>query len=136
MKATKSNDVKVNEQQWDVWSVNNYHPGPGETAQVCIPGSYCSTKHGKLFEGVCCLAILWYQHKILRSFLNHLQIQHAANKSYLDTVIIDGSPSKVRVSTLVKLHYKFKVMTKPKGKQGDRGLVEFKKDLIVGSELR
>ena len=60
VKAAKNNDAKVKEQQWDVWSVNNFYSESGEIAKICIPGSYCTLKHGKLFGSLCCLALCWY----------------------------------------------------------------------------
>ena len=50
VKATKSNEAKVNEQQWDVWSVENFEPKGEGTAKVCIPGTYCRDLLGKLFN--------------------------------------------------------------------------------------
>ena len=116
VKATKNDNAKVNKQQWDVWLVNNYHKETGERAQICVPGSYCKVKHGKLFGSLQALAICWYHCKILRSFLSYLWSQHADNGSYTDTVVIAGYPRQFNLSTWVKSRYKFKALVKPKGK--------------------
>ena len=50
VKATKSDGATVNEQQWNIWSVDNFKPPGAAVAKVCIPGSYCATKHGQLFD--------------------------------------------------------------------------------------
>ena len=52
VKATKSDDAKVNEQQWDIWSVDNFHLQDAVSAKICIPGTYCPDTHGKLFQGL------------------------------------------------------------------------------------
>ena len=134
LKATKNDDAKVNEKQWDVWSVNNFLPDPREEAKICVPGSYCESKHGRLFGGLRILALRWYRRKILRSFLAYLRTQYADNRVYTENLMVGGSLRQCEVSAWVRLRYKFKALIKPKRKQGDKGLVELKKDLIVGSE--
>ena len=49
-------------------------------------------------------------------------------------LIIAGYPRQFNLSSWVKSRYKFKALVKPKGKQSDRGMRDFKKDLLVGSE--
>ena len=57
VKATKSDDAEDNEQQWDVWSVDSFRPSSEETAKVCIVGTYSPEQHGKLFQGLCRIAM-------------------------------------------------------------------------------
>ena len=65
VKATKSDDAKVNKQQWDVWSVENFEPEGKVAAKVCIPGTYCQKLHGNLFSCLRKVAMRWYRKRIL-----------------------------------------------------------------------
>ena len=46
VKAAKNDDAKVNIKQWDIWSVDNFEPSNGQSAMVCVAGSYCDRQHG------------------------------------------------------------------------------------------
>ena len=60
VKATKNDDTKVNERQWDTWSVDHFRPPKNTEAKVCRPGTYYQVAHGNLFHGLRKLAVTWY----------------------------------------------------------------------------
>ena len=135
VKATKSDDAKVNEKHWDVWSVDNYKPSNGDAAKVCIPGSYCPSKHGRLFNGLRSLAVRWYRKRILKSFLSYLHEQHGGGMFTQETVSSGTTFKAIKVSVWVKLRYKLKALKSRKSKgRGRKDLNEFRKDLLVGRE--
>ena len=49
VKATKSDDAEVNEQQWDIWSMDSFNSVSDVAAKVCIMGTYSPKRHGRLF---------------------------------------------------------------------------------------
>ena len=57
VKATKSDNAKVNERQWGIWSVNNFVPAHNSTSKICVSGTYCATNHGRLFKDLQALAL-------------------------------------------------------------------------------
>ena len=135
MKAIKDDNAKVNTRQWDDWLVNNFRPDSNCPAKVCIPDSYCDEKHGRLFNGLRALAVQWYRRQVLRSFLSYLQLQHGKGTSATDSVVLGRKSKTFRVSSWVRRCYKLKALHKPKSSRArDKVLVDFKKDLIVGSE--
>ena len=135
VKATKDDDAKVNARQWDEWSVDHFKADPNLPAKVCIPNTFCVEKHGRLFNGLRRLAVRWYRRKVLRSFLTYLRLQHGRGNSFIDSVVVNGSKRAFAVSSWVWLRYCFRALAKSKStKVRDKVMMEFKKDLIVGSE--
>ena len=135
MKATKSDDAKVNKKQLDIWLVDNFKSPDTAAVKVCLPGSYCPTKHGHLFNGLRSLALRWYRRKTSRSFLAYLHAQHGKGKSYQEILHTNTGKKVFSILLWVKLRYGFKVLKKPKCKdRGSKDLNEFRKDLIVGGE--
>ena len=135
IKAAKDDDTKVNARQWDEWSVNHFKSDSELPVKVCIPNSYCGEKHGRLFDELCALEVHWYRRKVLRSFLFYLRHQHGKGNSFMDSVVVGGERKTFKVSSWVRLQYRFRALSKSKNNRArDKLAAEFKKDLIVGSE--
>ena len=134
MKAAKNDDAEVNEQQWDVRSVNNYSPRESSPVKICIPGTYNLATHGRLYNGLQYLALRWNHQQILKSLLRYLRVHYGRNKTYEEKIVVAQTPKTVNISTWVKLRYQFRTLDRLKRKQGNHEHLEFKKDLIVGSE--
>ena len=135
VKAAKSNDAKVDIQQWDRWSVESFRPRNESPAMVCIPGSYCDARHGRLFDSLRRLALRWYRRNTLRSLLLFLKKQHGRGKEVVDEVDIGGKPRQFRHSAWVRLRYSFRSCSKFRSKKRNKTLDELRKDLIVGAEV-
>lgn len=134
VKAAKNDDAEVIEQQWDVWSVDNFIPPGPSPAKVCVPGTYNLSTHGKLFNGLQSLAVHWYCQRILKSFLGYLRSHYGRGRTYREVLMVGQTAKNMNISTWVKLKYQFKTLNRPKRKQGNQEHSEFKKDLMVGSE--
>ena len=133
VKATKSDDAKVDPKQWDVWSVNNYRPANGTACLICVAGSYSQHEHGRLFDCLRSLAVRWYRKRTLRSFLKYLREQHGG-RMVEDEVMLEGKSRKFKLSSWVRLRYTFRSITKIRSRKVDKVTSEFRKDLLVGAE--
>ena len=134
VKAAKDDDAEVIEQQWDVWSVDNFNPPGNEVGKVCVPGSYCGVKHGRFFSSLRSMALRWYRRRILQSFLKYLRSHHGGGKVYEEVVLWNGVPRTAKIPLWVKLRYKFRSMAGSHRKRGKPDQPEFRKDLLVGRE--
>ena len=136
VKATKGDDAEVNERQWDVWSVDSFRSGGGKSAKVYIAGTYLSELHGKLFRGLHRLAMLWYQKRILRSFLSYLNIQYGGGVNCSETIRINQGPKIITVPSWVNARYQMKSIGRSRKRKPQlaEGFRELNKDLLVGRE--
>ena len=78
VKAVKNDDAKVDEDGWDIWSVNSFELMVSNTldvvcsAKVCVIGSFSKKNHGRFFIAWRLLMYRVYRRRLIRSFVNHL----------------------------------------------------------------
>ncbi len=108
IKAVKHDDAEVNVEEWDRWTVDNYHPPtPADAPIICIPGTYNEdTKHR--FQVLRKFMLRAYKRRLLRGFLKFLNLEHDDGRKrpysvtyFLITDGVGGVRSKTPISATV-----------------------------------
>ena len=81
VKAVKSDDAQVDSAQWDLWCVNHFDlTGVTIPAKVCVPGTYCSERHGRLFSAMRNWMHRLYRRRVVRGLLKYLNEKYDGSK--------------------------------------------------------
>ena len=85
VKAVKNDDAKVDEDGWDIWSVNSFELTKSNTldvvwsAKVCVTGSFSKKDHGSFFTAWRSLMHSVYRRRLVRSFINYLKLNYGTD---------------------------------------------------------
>ncbi len=80
IKAVKHDDAEVDVEEWDRWTVDNYHPPtPADAPIICIPGTY-NEDTKRRFQVLRKFMLRVYKRRLLRGFLKFLNHEHDNGK--------------------------------------------------------
>ena len=73
--ATKNDDAPVETTDWDVWTVDNYEL---PQAMVCVRGTFCHEKHGRLFDALRSLMLRRARRNAFLGLIRYLRQTHGS----------------------------------------------------------
>ena len=146
VKAAKNDDAKANENDWNLWCVDNFDTQVlkhGSEPVVCTKGSY-SPHHGRLLDALRVLAHRRYRRNLVKSLLRHLHQEHSSGEKVVETVTWFDPNKGLEVKSSFKVSKWTKTLNSEerkkgkrssKGRKGDKWEVEnLYKDWKVGSD--
>ena len=149
--AAKHDDAEVDEDQWDVWSVNSFSSNVSYSAStstgdamnllrpmICVKDTFCPDTHGRLFRALRVLLHRRYRLLVTRSLLRYLGESHRSGKTYLSGAKDSRSQHEVVIGGITRKFTSPSWIQRMKSRKrkscGDEGLNELRKDIEVGRD--
>ena len=94
VKAVKSDDAQVDSAQWDLWCVDHFDSSSlTDPPLVCVPGTFCEEKHGRLFTAMRSWMHRLYRRRVVRGLLKYLNKEYDGGNRLVEEFVdleVDG----------------------------------------------
>ena len=123
IKAAKNDDAKANENDWNLWCVDQFDKRElknGKEPLICKKGSFSPLKHGRLFDALRILAHRRYCRNLLKSLLRHLHKEHSRGETVLEEITWRDPSTGARVTSTTKVSSWTTILNSKERSKGNR----------------